>query len=129
MALETEHKTLDLDTLTKGVQRVFDEPAQGRYLVAESEVGEVVGCLLITYEWSDWRNAPLWWVQSVYVHPGHRRQGIFKQLYQTVRELGALAGVCGYRLYVEKDNAKAQETYQNLGMKRTAYLVFEDVGG
>ena len=126
MAMETEDKALDLATLTKGVQHVFDEPSHGRYLVAESDTGEVVGCLLITYEWSDWRNAQVWWVQSVYVHPEHRRQGIFKQLYQAVRGLGEQAGgVCGYRLYVERDNTRAQQTYQGLGMEQTAYFIYE----
>ena len=127
MALETEHKTLDLDTLTQGVQRVFDEPAHGRYLVAQSDTGEVVGCLMITYEWSDWRNAQVWWVQSVYVHPEHRRQGVFKLLYQSVCEMGEQAGVCGYRLYVERDNERAQRTYKKLGMTQTPYLLFEDL--
>ncbi len=128
MAMETEGKPLDLDILTRGVQRVFDEPAHGRYLVTESEQDEVVGCLLITYEWSDWRNAQLWWVQSVYVHPEHRRRGIFRMLYQAVRELGEqTGGVCGYRLYVERDNTQAQQTYQGLGMKETLYLMYEDV--
>ena len=129
MAKETEGKTLDLSMLVPGVQRVFDEPAHGQYLVAESEQGEVVGCLLITYEWSDWRNAQVWWVQSVYVHPEHRRQGIFKKLYQAVRELGEqTGGVCGYRLYVERDNARAQQTYEGLGMTKTPYLMYEDLG-
>ena len=127
MALETEGKTLAIDTLTQGVQRVFDEPSHGRYLVAQSSKGEVVGCLLITYEWSDWRNAQVWWVQSVYIHPGHRRQGVFKLLYQSVREMGEQAGVCGYRLYVERDNDRAQRTYEKLGMRLTPYLLFEDL--
>lgn len=129
MAKETEGKTLDLGTLDRGVQRVFTEPSHGRYLVAESEQGEVVGCLLITYEWSDWRNAQVWWVQSVYVHPEHRRQGIFKKLYQAVRDLGEqTGGVCGYRLYVERDNKRAQQTYEDLGMIKTPYLMYEDLG-
>lgn len=128
MAQETEGKTLGLDTLGPGVQRVFDEPAHGRYLVAQSDQGEVVGCLMITYEWSDWRNAQVWWVQSVYVHPEHRRQGIFKMLYEAVRNLGEqTGGVCGYRLYVERDNTRAQQTYEGLGMKKTPYLMYEDL--
>jgi ribosomal protein S18 acetylase RimI-like enzyme len=129
MALETEGKTLDLDTLSRGVQRVFNEPAHGRYLVAESAAGEVVACLMITYEWSDWRCAQVWWVQSVYVHPEHRRQGIFKKLYRAVRAMGEQAGgVCGYRLYVEQDNTRAQQTYEGLGMSQTHYLLYEDLG-
>lgn len=128
MALETEHKTLDPATLRRGVQRLFDEPSHGRYLVAESEQGEVVGCLMITYEWSDWRDGQIWWIQSVYVDPGHRRRGIFKKLYHAVRELGSEAGgVCGYRLYVERDNARAQQTYASLGMEQTPYLVYESM--
>lgn len=128
MAQETEGKALDLDTLRPGVQRVFDQPGHGRYLVAESKDKQVVGCLLITYEWSDWRNAQVWWVQSVYVHPGHRRQGVFKMLYQAVRELGGrTGGVCGYRLYVERDNTRAKQTYEGLGMSQTPYLMYEDL--
>ncbi|MGB0766402.1 MAG: GNAT family N-acetyltransferase [Phycisphaeraceae bacterium] len=130
MAEETEGKTLDLQTLSRGVRRVFDEPSHGRYLVAESERGEIVGCLLITYEWSDWRNAQVWWVQSVYVHPEHRRRGVFKMLYQAVRDLGERAGgVCGYRLYVERENTRAQQTYTDLGMSQTPYLIYEDLDG
>lgn len=128
MAQETEHKTLDLGTLVAGVRRVFDEPGHGRYLVAESEAGGLIGCLLITYEWSDWRNAQVWWVQSVYVHPGHRRRGVFRLLYRAVRDLGeATGGVCGYRLYVERENTRAQQTYEGLGMERTGYLMYEDL--
>lgn len=128
MAKETEGKELDPGTLTAGVRRVFDEPGHGRYLVAEAEQGEVVGCLMITYEWSDWRNGQVWWVQSVYVHPEHRRRGVFKLLYGAVRSLGErTGGVCGYRLYVERDNDRAQQTYRTLGMTPTPYLIYEDL--
>lgn len=128
MALETEHKALDPAVVRAGVRRVFDVPSHGRYLVAESEQGEVVACLLITYEWSDWRDGQVWWVHSVYVHPEHRRRGVFKLLYQTVRGMGASAGgVCGYRLYVERDNERAQRTYRGLGMSATPYLIYEDL--
>lgn len=130
MAQETEGKSLDLTTLDEGVQGVFDEPSHGRYLVAESETGDVVGCLLITYEWSDWRSGQVWWVQSVYVQPDHRRRGVFKLLYKKVKALGAAdGGVCGYRLYVEKDNTNAQQTYKGLGLTPTPYLLFEDMSG
>ena len=125
--METEAKTLALDTLIQGVQRVFDAVNHGRYLVAQSGEGQVVGCLMITYEWSDWRNAQIWWIQSVYVHPEHRRRGVFKLLYRSVREMGQSANVCGYRLYVERDNDRAQRTYEQLGMTQTPYLLFEDI--
>lgn len=130
MARETEGKDLDPQTIAAGVRRVFDEPSHGRYLVAQSPRGEVVGCLLVTYEWSDWRNGQVWWVQSVYVAPEHRRRGVFRLLYARVRELGqADPAVCGYRLYVERDNARAQQTYRSLGMNQTPYLVYEDLSG
>ena len=128
MAEETEGKQLDPATLQAGVRQVFAKPNHGRYLVAQAEDGQVVGSLMITYEWSDWRNGQVWWIQSVYVDPGHRRRGVFKLLYRAVRELGEQAGgVCGYRLYVERDNARAQETYRTLGMSQTPYLVYEDM--
>lgn len=130
MAQETEGKALDPATLEAGVRRVFDQPGHGRYLVAESDQNAVVGCLMITYEWSDWRNGQVWWVQSVYVDPAHRRRGVFKQLYHAVRELGeSTQGVCGYRLYVERENTRAQQTYRQLGMSQTPYLIYEDMDG
>jgi GNAT superfamily N-acetyltransferase len=125
MALETEGKALDPETLGRGVRRVFDEPTIGQYLVAQDEQEEIVGCLMIVSEWSDWRNAQVWWIHSVFVDPRHRRKGVFKLLYQAVRERGEAAGVCGYRLYVERDNARAQQTYQDLGMQRADYLMYE----
>jgi len=128
MAAETEGKTLNPDTLIAGVQSLLNEPAHGRYLVAVSETGDVVGCLMITYEWSDWRNGQIWWIQSVYVDPGHRRRGVFKQLYAAVLKLGKqTGGVCGYRLYVESDNTPAQATYRELGMSQTPYLIYEAI--
>jgi len=128
MAHETEGKSLDLATLTAGVRCVFTEPGHGRYLVATTDAGRVVACLLITYEWSDWRNGQVWWVQSVYVDPEHRRRGVFKRLYRAVQELGqSTGGVCGYRLYVDQHNHHAQQTYQRLGMTPTTYLVYEQM--
>ena len=125
MARETEDKALAPEVVEAGVRRVFDEPARGHYLVAESD-GQVVGALLVTPEWSDWRNGDFWWIQSVYVRPGHRRQGIFHRLFHAVRR-GATskAGVCGLRLYVEHENDAAQQTYEALGMSQTAYRLYE----
>lgn len=128
MALETENKVLEPAVLTAGVRGLLAHPDYGFYLVAEDEARKVAGCLLITFEWSDWRNGLFWWVQSVYVAPSHRGQGVYRALYAYVKELArAEGGVCGFRLYVEKDNAGAQETYRRMGMAKTHYLLFEEM--
>ena len=124
MASETEHKALDRGVLTRGTHAVFDEPRRGFYLVAERK-GEPVGCLLVTFEWSDWRNGDWWWLQSVYVVPAARRSGVFRALYAEVeRRARAAPQVIGLRLYVERDNARAQRTYASLGMEEEAYRMF-----
>ncbi|MBK0392302.1 GNAT family N-acetyltransferase [Ramlibacter algicola] len=125
MALETEGRRLQDERSLAGVRRLLAEPALGFYLVAE-RAGEVVGSLMVTYEWSDWRDGLFWWIQSVYVRPEARRQGVFRALYAHVSSL-ALAdpGVCGLRLYVERENVRAQATYESLGMHRTHYHVYE----
>jgi ribosomal protein S18 acetylase RimI-like enzyme len=123
MALETEAKTLDPSVLRAGVAAVFAEPRRGFYLIAE-RAGEVAGCLLITYEWSDWRNGDWWWLQSVYVHPEHRRGGVFRALYAQVERLAAARDAFGIRLYVEQDNRRAQETYIALGMHEEQYRMY-----
>lgn len=120
MALETEHKALDHGVLERGTRAVFDDPRRGFYLVAE-RTGECAGCLLITYEWSDWRNGDWWWFQSVYVTPTQRRHGVFRALYTDVEQRARVAGAVGLRLYVERDNARAQQTYHALGMEEEAY--------
>jgi len=126
MALETEHKVLAPATIRAGVARVLAEPQLGRYFVAEQD-GQPAGCLLITYEWSDWRNGLFWWVQSVFVEPAYRGRGIYRALYQHVKQLAAVeGGCCGFRLYGEKDNQRARQTYQRLGMSPTDYLLFEE---
>ncbi len=126
MALETEHRVLLPGTIRAGVARVLADPQLGRYYVAECD-GQPVGCLMITYEWSDWRNGLFWWVQSVFVEPEYRGRGIYRSLYQHVKQTAAAeGGCCGFRLYVEKDNLRAQQTYQRLGMSATDYLLFEE---
>ena len=126
MALETENKKLPEGTVTSGVQSVFDNPARGFYVVAESS-GEIVAALMVTFEWSDWRNADFWWIQSVYVTPEYRRKGIYRKLYEFVRERArADGGVCGFRLYVEKKNVSAQRVYESLGMSKSDYLMYEE---
>ncbi len=120
MARETEHKTLDREVLARGTRAVFDDPRRGFYLVAECD-GEPAGCLLITYEWSDWRNGDWWWFQSVYVVTGERRHGVFHALYDEVERRARAAGAVGVRLYVERDNARARQTYAALGMEEEPY--------
>ncbi len=125
MALETEHKLLDPATVHAGVRAAFDDPARGRYFVAEID-GKVVGQLMITFEWSDWRNGVFWWIQSVYVEPPARRLGVFRALYGHVEGLARRTpGVCGLRLYVERDNIQAQRTYLGCGMVDAGYVVME----
>ncbi|GAB2190702.1 GNAT family N-acetyltransferase [Sessilibacter sp. MAH1] len=126
MALETEGKELDSSILTAGVTELLKNPSRGFYLVA-TQNDVVAGSLMITKEWSDWRNKEFWWIQSVYVAEPFRRQGVYKQLYTAVKEIAETQGnVCGYRLYVEKENTTAQNTYQNLGMHESYYLMYEE---
>lgn len=125
MARETEDVDLDQAICTRGVRAVFDDPSRGRYFVADI-AGRVVASLLITYEWSDWRNGVVWWIQSVYVRPDARKQGIYAGLYQHVQGIaGSDPAVKGIRLYVDRRNAPAQEVYRRMGMNGEHYLVFE----
>ncbi len=124
MAWETEELTLDKVTVTKGVNAVFHDLSRGQYYVAESS-GIVVASLLITYEWSDWRNCNVWWFQSVYVVPDFRRQGIFRKMYMHIRQLAEENDIAGLRLYVETKNSRAQKTYEALGMSSEHYSFYE----
>jgi GNAT superfamily N-acetyltransferase len=125
MADETEQLTLDREVCTAGVSAVFRDPSLGRYFVAETEA-EVVGSALITYEWSDWRNGQVWWIQSVYVIPAARRKGVYAGLYTQLQSLArAESGVRGIRLYVDERNTSAQSVYARLGMNGDHYRVFE----
>lgn len=127
MALETEGKELLPGVIGAGVRSLLGNPASGFYVVAEKEE-RVVGSLMITKEWSDWRNGTFWWIQSVYVRPEFRRQGVYKRLYSHIQEMAAKdPAVCGFRLYVERENTRAQATYDALGMRKTGYLVFEEL--
>ncbi len=129
MARETENRDLSPDKIYPGVERLMDRPEYGFYIVAVS-AGEVVGTLMITTEWSDWRNGLFWWIQSVYVAPAHRRTGIYRKMYEYIQsQADNEPDVCGYRLYVEKDNRIAQQTYQALGMTETDYQLYEQENG
>ena len=124
-AFETERWEIEVDVALAGVRAILDKPSRGFYLVADAD-GTVVGQCMVTYEWSDWRNGEFWWVQSVYVRPDCRRQGIFARLYRTVEAMAASRpDVTGLRLYVETANAAAQATYSRLGMRRAPYVLLE----
>ena len=126
MALETEGKALDPGVLRAGVSAVFADGKKGFYVVAD-EGGTVAAGLMVTTEWSDWRNGWFWWIQSVYVRPEHRGSGLYGQMYEFVKTRAADAGdVCGFRLYVEKENERAQRVYEKLGMELTYYLMYEE---
>jgi GNAT superfamily N-acetyltransferase len=125
MAKETEGIELDRERLRKGVEALFTDMSKGVYYLAEID-GSVVGQLMITYEWSDWRNATFWWIQSVYVLPEYRNQGIFRALYRYIESLARKHGnICGLRLYVDDANKIAQKTYEALGMKQSHYKMME----
>jgi GNAT superfamily N-acetyltransferase len=124
MAWETEQMTLRQETVTKGVNAVFADSSRGQYYVADAD-GQVVASLLITYEWSDWRNCNVWWFQSVYVLPEFRRQGIFRKMYTFIKDQAIEQGIAGLRLYVETRNTRARKTYESLGMNSEHYSFYE----
>jgi GNAT superfamily N-acetyltransferase len=125
LALETEGKSLDLAVLAAGVAGGLADEKKARYFVAENE-GRVVGQLMLTLEWSDWRNGWVWWIQSVYVHPDARRRGVFRALYEHVHQAASAdPHVVGIRLYMERENLVAQQTYLSLGMELSSYVVLE----
>jgi ribosomal protein S18 acetylase RimI-like enzyme len=126
MAHETEDLALDAATLRAGVAGLLADPARGRSFVLEVD-GEAVASLMLTTEWSEWRNGFFWWIQSVYVRPSQRGRGHYRRLHEHVRALAAREPeVCGLRLYVERENTGAQATYHALGMRETHYLLFEE---
>ena len=127
MAWETEKKVLDIQTLSSGVRQVLENNAEAFYLVATVNSSKIAGSLMVTKEWSDWRNAFIWWIQSVYVLPEFRRKGIYDSLYKKAKDLGRDSKCCAFRLYVEENNSTAQKTYFALGMKKLHYFVYEEV--
>ena len=124
MAMETEGLALESEIVTRGVMAVFRDERKGQYFVAEDK-GTVVASLMITSEWSDWRNANVWWFQSVYVIPEYRRKGIFRLMYDHVKREGLAVGIAGLRLYVDSGNLRAQQTYEAMGMDGRHYLTYE----
>jgi len=125
MAWETEKLRLEVARARRGVRALLKSPARGTYFVAESE-GRLVGQLLITHEWSDWRNGDFWWIQSVYVAPEFRQRGVFRALFTEVHRLAkSRRDVCGLRLYMHAQNRRARRTYERLGLRCSHYEVFE----
>lgn len=125
MAGESEGLTLEEPTVRRGLEWLLQHPDVGPYYVAERS-GTIVGQCMVTYEWSEWRNAWVWWFQSVYVHPDHRRGGVFRALYAHVQTLARQRDdVYGLRLYVERNNASAMRTYESLGMRPSGHVVYE----
>jgi GNAT superfamily N-acetyltransferase len=130
LAWETEHLRLDEPRVLAGVKALIREPARGTYYLAEavsrSGAREIAGQLLITYEWSDWRNGNFWWLQSVFVAEAARKSGVFRTLFDHVQmEARSTADVCGLRLYMDGNNSKARQAYERLGMTFTNYQIFE----
>jgi ribosomal protein S18 acetylase RimI-like enzyme len=127
MAKETEDMDLDRDTVLQGVKAVLDDLSKGFYLVTEKK-GEVIGCLMVTPEWSDWRNQTVWWIQSLYVRPEWRKSGIFREMYNYLKDrVEKDDSIGGIRLYVDKSNTRAQKVYEALGMDGEHYRFYEDM--
>ena len=127
IARETEGVELIPGVIRAGVETMIASEDKGFYLVVELDNG-IQASLMVTYEWSDWRNGTFWWIQSVYVRPEYRGQGLYGALYERVKELAEQdESVCGFRLYVERSNEVAQKTYRKLGMSETEYLLFEEL--
>lgn len=125
MALETEGKRLDSQVLKSGVEAVFSDEKKGFYVVTEADA-KIVGGLMVTFEWSDWRNGWFWWIQSVYILPEYRGRRIYRLMYEFVKDkANQEKNVCGFRLYVEKENVNAQKVYEKLGMESSHYLMYE----
>ena len=126
MAAETEDVGLDPARLRAGVEYLLEHETEGLYLIAERD-SEAAGTLMITFEWSDWRNGRFWWIQSVYVPSRFRRSGIYRAMHEAVRQLASAdPQACGLRLYVERDNTVAQQTYRDIGMFETHYRLYEE---
>ena len=129
MALETEGRRLDLDRLYEGTVALLESPDRGFFMVAELEQTDdrqLLGQLMITYEWSDWRNGVFWWIQSVYVDPAWRRRSVFRRMHETVMATAKTSpNVCGVRLYVEESNGAAQVVYRKVGLTPSSYAIYE----
>lgn len=125
MAQESEGTQLDYVTVREGVKNAIEDENKAIYLIARNEDNEAIGSLMLTTEWSDWNNARYYWIQSVYVHPEFRRQGVFRELFEFARVIAENDNAGALRLYVDKENIVAQKVYQSLGMHDSHYLMYE----
>ena len=125
MAMESEGTMLDMDRLTLGVTSAINDEQKGTYLVARAN-DTPIGSLMVTREWSDWNNMWYWWIQSVYVMPEYRNQGVYRAMYTTLKDMAKENGVSQVRLYADRTNHSAQQVYQRLGMTESHYLMFEE---
>ena len=127
MAFETENYHLDINTVTKGVEAVFNDTSKGKYYIVEEDE-KVIASLLTTYEWSDWRNSQVIWIQSVFVLPNYRKKGVFKIMYSNIKDIVSKSPeYSGIRLYVDKTNTNAQKVYTKIGMQGEHYSLFEEM--
>ena len=125
MAKESEGTDLDYKTVREGVKAGIADDSKATYLVARNENGEVLGSLMLTTEWSDWNDCNYYWIQSVYVRPESRHQGVFKELFDFAKTIAQSEGAGALRLYVDRNNINAQKVYQSLGMRESHYLMYE----
>jgi len=125
MAKETEERILDPVVSLDAVKNLINNPSKGFYLLAKKEE-KIIGQLMITFEWSDWRNTTIWWIQSVYVLPSYRKQKVFFSLYQKSKQIAKKQNIKMFRLYVYNQNKKAISTYESIGMKKKSYIIFEE---
>lgn len=128
MAMESEGTMLDMDRLTLGVTSAINDEQKGTYLVARAN-DTPIGSLMVTREWSDWNNQWYWWIQSVYVMPEYRNQGVYRAMYTTLKDMAEENGVSQVRLYADRTNHSAQQVYRRLGMTESHYLMFEETIG
>lgn len=126
MAMESEGTSIEYSQVLKGVSEAITDPNKGTYIIARSDENEPIASLFVTREWSDWHGVWYWWIQSVYVNPAFRRQGVYKAMYNHVKSMAKDSNVTTIRLYVDKTNATGLSTYRSIGMHESHYVIYEE---